>query len=107
MDGAFGAIDPAIEAKLRRAGKGIGLVVGGGMAEKSQGQMLALLRDAHATCNSLMSGATRPSTLWRNWLRDKAADERRMSQRDAARRAHSETHIAKAKEQRQKSAHGN
>ena len=56
MDGPFEAIDLAIEAKLRRAGKGIRLVVGGGMAEKSNGQMAALLRDAHATRNSLMSG---------------------------------------------------
>lgn len=47
-DGPSGAIDLTIEAKLRRAGKGIRLVVGGGIAEKPDGQMVALLRVAHA-----------------------------------------------------------
>jgi hypothetical protein len=45
-----------IEAKLRRAGKGIRLVVGGGVAEKPDGQMVALLRDSHATRDALMTG---------------------------------------------------
>ena len=45
-----------IEAKLRRAGKGIRLVVGGGVAEKLDGQMAALMRDAHATREALMTG---------------------------------------------------
>jgi DNA invertase Pin-like site-specific DNA recombinase len=45
-----------IEAKLRRAGKGIRLVVGGGVAEKLDGRMAALMRDAHATRDALMTG---------------------------------------------------
>ncbi|MFT3731714.1 MAG: recombinase family protein [Hyphomicrobium sp.] len=45
-----------IGAKLRRAGKGIRLVVGGGLAEKPDGQMVALLRDAYATRDALMTG---------------------------------------------------
>ena len=45
-----------IDAKLRRAGKGIRLVVGGGITEKPDGQMVALLRDAHATRDALMTG---------------------------------------------------
>lgn len=44
-----GAIERTIDARLRRAGKGIRLVVGGGVAEKPDGQMIALLRDAHST----------------------------------------------------------
>ncbi|MDX2288390.1 MAG: recombinase family protein [Hyphomicrobiaceae bacterium] len=51
-----GAIELTIDAKLRRAGKGIRLVVGGGAAEKPDGQMITLLRDAHATRDALMSG---------------------------------------------------
>ncbi len=51
-----GAIELTIDAKLRRAGKGIRLVVGGGVAEKPDGQMVALLRDAHATREALLSG---------------------------------------------------
>ena len=51
-----GAIELTIDAKLRRAGKGIRLVVGGGVAEKPDGQMIALLRDAHATREALTSG---------------------------------------------------
>ena len=51
-----GTIELRIDAKLRRAGKGIRLVVGGGVAEKADGQMVALLRDAHATRDALMSG---------------------------------------------------
>lgn len=50
------AIELTIDAKLRRAGKGIRLVVGGGVAERPDGQMIALLRDAHATREALMSG---------------------------------------------------
>jgi DNA invertase Pin-like site-specific DNA recombinase len=45
-----------IEAKLRRAGKGIRLVVGGGTLEKLDGQLPVLLRDAHATRDALMTG---------------------------------------------------
>ncbi|WP_414463635.1 recombinase family protein [Hyphomicrobium sp. DY-1] len=45
-----------IGAKLRRAGKGIRLVVGGGVAETPDGQMAALMRDAHATREALMTG---------------------------------------------------
>lgn len=45
-----------IEAKLRRAGKGIRLVVGSGIAEKPDRQMVALLRDALATRDALMTG---------------------------------------------------
>jgi hypothetical protein len=45
-----------ISAKLRRAGKGIRLVVGGGVAETPDGQMAALMRDAHATREALMTG---------------------------------------------------
>jgi DNA invertase Pin-like site-specific DNA recombinase len=51
-----GAIELTIDAKLRRAGKGIRLVVGGGVAEKPNGDMVALLRDAHASRDALMSG---------------------------------------------------
>ena len=50
------AIELTIDAKLRRAGKGIRLVVGGGVAYKPDGDMIALLRDAHATRDALMSG---------------------------------------------------
>ena len=52
----LGAIELTIDAKLRRAGKGIRLVVRGGVSEKPDGQMIALLRDAHATRDALMSG---------------------------------------------------
>lgn len=45
-----------IEAKLRRVGKGIRLVVGGGIAERPNGQMATLIRDAHATRVALMTG---------------------------------------------------
>lgn len=45
-----------IEAKLRRAGKGVRLVVGGGLAEKLDGQMAALMRNAHATREARMTG---------------------------------------------------
>ena len=49
-------IEMSIEAKLRRAGKGIRLVVGGGIAERPDGKMVTMLRDAHATRDALMSG---------------------------------------------------
>ena len=55
-DRQLDAIDLHIEAKLRRAGKGIRLMIGGGIAEKHNAQMIALLRDAHATREALMSG---------------------------------------------------
>lgn len=51
-----GTIELRIDAKLRRAGKGVRLVVGGGIAEKPDGQMIALLRSAHATRDALLSG---------------------------------------------------
>ncbi len=51
-----GTIELTIDAKLRRAGKGIRLVVGGGVDAKPDAQMIALLRDAHATRDALMSG---------------------------------------------------
>jgi site-specific DNA recombinase len=41
---------------LRRAGKGIRLIVNGGVAEKRDGQMTSMLRDAHATREALMTG---------------------------------------------------
>ncbi len=44
------------EAKLRRAGKGIRLIVGGGRSAKPDRQMIALLRNAYATREALMSG---------------------------------------------------
>jgi len=50
------AIELRAEAKLRRAGKGIRLIVGGGRAAKPDGQMIALLRNAYATRDALMSG---------------------------------------------------
>ena len=55
-DGQPDLIELCIEAKLRRAGKGIRLVVGGGIAEKPDRQMIVLLRDAHATRDALMAG---------------------------------------------------
>lgn len=51
-----GAIELTIDAKLRRAGKGIRLIVGGGRAAKPDRQMIALLRNAYATRDALMSG---------------------------------------------------
>ena len=51
-----GEIELTIDAKLRRAGKGIRLVVGGGVTDKPDAQMIALLRDAHATREALLSG---------------------------------------------------
>jgi site-specific DNA recombinase len=59
-----GAIELTIDAKLRRAGKGIRLVVGGGVAEKPDEQMIALLRHAHAI--PCCQDGTRPSTPWRS-----------------------------------------
>lgn len=50
------AIELRVAAKLRRAGKGIRLIVGGGRAGKPDGQMIALLRNAYATRDALMSG---------------------------------------------------
>ncbi len=45
-----------IGAKLRRAGKCIRLVVGGGIVEKPDRPMAVLIRDAHATREALMTG---------------------------------------------------
>ena len=56
VDRQLDAIDLRIEAKLRRAGKGIRLMIGGGIAEKPDGQVVSLLRDAHATRDALMAG---------------------------------------------------
>ena len=50
------AIEIRAEAKLRRAGKGVRLIVGGGRASKPDRQMVALLRNAFATRDALMSG---------------------------------------------------
>lgn len=44
------------EARLRRAGKGIRLIVGGGRAAKIDRQMIDLLRNAYATRDALMTG---------------------------------------------------
>jgi hypothetical protein len=74
-----GAIALTIDAKLRRVGKGIRLAVGGGMAEKPDSQMLALLRDAHATRDALMSG------------RDETIDA--MAQRLGIKRDHLSAHM--------------
>jgi hypothetical protein len=49
-------LELCIEAKLRRAGKGIRLVVGGGIAEKPDRKMAVLICDAHATRDALMTG---------------------------------------------------
>jgi len=55
------AIEIRAEAKLRRAGKGIRLIVGGSSASKPDAQIVALLRNAFATGDALMSG--RDSTI--------------------------------------------
>ncbi len=55
-DDQLGTLELHAEAKLRRAGKGIRLIVGGGRATKLDGQMIALLRNAYATREALMSG---------------------------------------------------
>ncbi len=55
-DRQLDAIELSIEAKLRRAGKGIRLIVGGGAVRKPDGHMIALLRAAHATREALMTG---------------------------------------------------
>lgn len=54
-EGEAGTIELRVEAKLRRAGQGIRLVVGGGVEDPSK-QMIALLRDAHATRDALLTG---------------------------------------------------
>jgi DNA invertase Pin-like site-specific DNA recombinase len=51
-----GAVELRIDAKLCRVGKGVRLVVGGGLAEKPDVQMVNLLRDAHAARDALLSG---------------------------------------------------
>lgn len=51
-----GAIELTIDAKLRRVGKGIRLTVGGVTVEKPDSQILALLRNAHATRDALLTG---------------------------------------------------
>jgi site-specific DNA recombinase len=55
-DQKLDAIELTIEARLRRAGKGIRLIVNGGVAEKRDAQMTDMLRDAHATREALMKG---------------------------------------------------
>ncbi len=55
-DGQPDLIELRIEAKLRRVGKGIRLVVGGGIAAKPDRQMIVLLREAHATRDALLVG---------------------------------------------------
>jgi len=54
-EGEAGTIELRVEAKLRRAGQGIRLVIGGGVENPSK-QMIALLRDAHATREALLTG---------------------------------------------------
>lgn len=54
-DRQLDAIDLRIEAKLRRVSKGIRLMIGGGIAEKPDGQMIGLLRDAHAPRDGLLT----------------------------------------------------
>lgn len=49
-------IEIRAEAKLRRAGKGVRLIVSGGLPAKPDSQMIALLRNAFATRDALMSG---------------------------------------------------
>jgi DNA invertase Pin-like site-specific DNA recombinase len=51
-----GAIELHAEARLRRAGKGIRLIFGGGRAAKPDGQIIALLRNAYATSDAFLSG---------------------------------------------------
>ncbi len=53
-------VELSIEAKLRRAGKGVRLVIGGGMAVPTDRRLVALLRDAHATREALLSGRDEP-----------------------------------------------
>jgi len=50
------AIELNAEAKLRRAGKGIRLIVGSGPAAMPDGQLIALLRNSYATREALISG---------------------------------------------------
>ena len=52
----LGTTEPRAEATLRRAGKGIRLIVGGGRSAKPDRQMIALLSNAYATRDALMSG---------------------------------------------------
>jgi len=52
----FETIELRADARLRRAGKGIRLIVGGGRVAKPDRQMIALLRNAYATREALMSG---------------------------------------------------
>jgi len=52
----LGTIELRAEARLRRAGKGIRLIVGGGRAAKPDRQMIALLRNAFAARDALMTG---------------------------------------------------
>jgi hypothetical protein len=49
-------IELRAEARRRRAGKGIRLIVGGGRAAKPDRQMIVLLRNVYATRDALMSG---------------------------------------------------
>ena len=51
-----GTIELRIAAKLRRAGKGVRLVVGDGI-EKPNRQLIAVLRAAHAARNALLTGS--------------------------------------------------
>ena len=55
-DKQLSAIELRAEAKLRRAGKEIRLAVGGGIADSPDGQIIGLLRNAHATRDALMTG---------------------------------------------------
>ncbi len=55
LEGEASTIELRVEAKLRRAGQGIRLVIGGGVENPSK-QMIALLRDAHAMRKALLTG---------------------------------------------------
>ena len=78
LEGEAGTIELRVEAKLRRAGQGIRLVICGGV-ENPNKQMIALLRDAHATRESLLTG------------RDATIDA--MAQRLGVKRDHLTAHI--------------
>ena len=49
-------IEVSIPAKLRRAGKGVRLFIGGGIADPPDRRLFALIRNAHATREALLSG---------------------------------------------------
>ena len=61
-------VDPVIltsEASLRRAGKGLRLMIGDGTAQVIDAGLVKLIGRAVAIRNELLSGRTRASTPWR------------------------------------------